>query len=121
MTGQNDRSGDAAARPAKRMPKDHAAVLASLAERTRSEGWCVPFSPIISDTGLPRTTVRRIIRLFARKGWAEFHKGLWTEDGDLAGAGYCITETGRTIAQATEPVEAGKTPAVQPTKESEHG
>jgi len=55
---------------------------------------CIPFAPIAIYTSLPRAEVRRAVRFLARKGLAEFHSGLSTEDGDFAGAGYCITPAG---------------------------
>ncbi len=55
---------------------------------------CVPFRVIEHDTGFDRRTVRVHVRRLARKGLAEFHKGLWSEDGGPAGAGYCITKAG---------------------------
>ncbi len=61
---------------------------------------CVPFMPIQDLTGYDRKTVRRHIRALARKGLAEYHRGLWTEDGEPAGAGYCITHAGREAIEA---------------------
>jgi hypothetical protein len=46
--------------------------------------------------------VRRDVRRLARKGLMSFGKGLWTEDGDPAGSGYCITPAGRALADAGE-------------------
>jgi hypothetical protein len=68
-------------------------VLAKLC--SGGEDWCFPFAPIMRDTGLDRATVRRACRLLKRKGMAEFHRGLWTEDGNLAGAGYSASPAGR--------------------------
>ena len=36
----------------------------------------------------------RYVRALARKGFAEYFRGLCREDGDFAGAGYCITRAG---------------------------
>jgi hypothetical protein len=70
--------------------------LAALASMTRPHGeMCVGFNPVTNATGMVRSDVRRSIRALARKGMAEFHKGLTTEDGDMAGAGYCVTPFGR--------------------------
>lgn len=52
---------------------------------------CLSFAPIMRSTGLPRDVVRRAVRSLKRKGCAEFHSALTTEDGDFAGAGYCIS------------------------------
>lgn len=53
------------------------------------------FRPLTVRTGLDRRTVRRNARYLKRKGLAEFYAGLFTEDGEVAGAGYAITEAGR--------------------------
>lgn len=50
------------------------------------------FRSLVSMTGLERKVVRRACRSLARKGLAEFHKGLWTEDGEPAGSGYSATK-----------------------------
>lgn len=55
---------------------------------------CVPFRPIMRSTRLPRKVVRRHIRSLARKGLAEYYKGLWSLTDQMAGAGYCITKAG---------------------------
>ncbi len=46
-----------------------------------------------------RATIRRTVRLLARRGHAEYCRGLYTAEGDLAGSGYCITETGYKAAR----------------------
>lgn len=72
--------------------------LAVLAEITTPNGeMCVPFAPIQRHTEYDRKTVRRHVRALARKGFAEYFRGLITEDGDFAGAGYCITKAGLAV------------------------
>lgn len=56
---------------------------------------CLHFKTIQKHTGYDRRKVRVNVRRLARKGFAEYAKGLCTEEGDFAGAGYCITEAGR--------------------------
>lgn len=53
------------------------------------------FSYVMEHTGFPRPVVRRICRHLARIGLAEYSRGLWSEDGTPAGAGYGITKAGR--------------------------
>jgi hypothetical protein len=53
------------------------------------------FKSLSRSTGLDRRQVRLDVRRLARKGFAQYGKGLWTDDGDLAGAGYAITDAGR--------------------------
>ncbi len=78
------------------MIEDQRKCLESLESLTRPNGeFCTPFAPVEQDTGYDRRTVRRHIRALARKGLAEYFRGLCTEDGVFAGAGYCITEAGR--------------------------
>lgn len=69
--------------------------LEYLAIHSRPHGeMCIAFRPIQEATGYDRAKVRRHVRALARKGLAEYHCALWTEDGTPAGAGYCITEAG---------------------------
>lgn len=56
--------------------------------------WCLPFAAIQDRSGLPQHMVRRTVRALARKGLAQYQKGLWSEDGGPAGAGYCVTKAG---------------------------
>jgi hypothetical protein len=76
-------------------------VLLALEELTRPDGeMCVPFAPLMTYARADRKTVRRICRYLARRGLAEYHRALWTEDGEPAGAGYCITKAGIEKLQA---------------------
>jgi len=71
------------------------ACLNFLHGRTLPHGeMCIPFAPIVRGLKLDRASVRRSVRVLARKGLAEYYRGLWTEDGEPAGAGYCITPAG---------------------------
>ena len=80
------------------MTPDAMKCLDALEELTAPNGeMCMPFAPIMNHTELDRKTVRRHVRALARKGYAEYFRGLCTEDGDFAGAGYCITKTGRAL------------------------
>lgn len=58
------------------------------------------FAPIMRETGLDRATVRRACRSLTRKGYAEYCRALWTEDGEPAGAGYAATKAGASLAIA---------------------
>ncbi len=64
---------------------------------------CLNFKAIARRGKLDPKHVRRSVRALARKGLAEYAKGLWTEDGDPAGSGYRCTPAGR--AAATNPFE----------------
>ena len=85
------------------MIEGHQKCLEALEGLTCSDGeMCVPFAPIERETGYDRRTVRRYIRALARKGFAEYFRGLCTKDGDFAGAGYCITRAGVSELYAQE-------------------
>lgn len=74
---------------------DKQLVLNALQDLTRPDGEnCSSFGPISKLTGLSRKRVRFLCRLLTRQGMAEFHKGLWTESGEPAGAGYCVSRKG---------------------------
>jgi hypothetical protein len=74
---------------------NEAKVLVELASRYSYEGFGYSgFTPISVETGLDRKAVRRACRSLARKGLAEFGRGLWTEDGEPAGSGYAATKQG---------------------------
>lgn len=75
------------------MQENHKVVLAALALITTPEEFYVPFSRLQEETGMDRATVRRVCRHLARRGYAEYRKGLFTEDGYVAGSGYAITNS----------------------------
>lgn len=51
-----------------------------------------------SGRELDRSRVRRSCRALARKGLAEYHCGLWNDEGEPAGAGYCVSKAGLDLA-----------------------
>ncbi len=57
------------------------------------------FAGIQSRMGTDRRTVRRACRSLARKGLAEYQRGLVTEDGEMAGAGYGATKEGAAVVE----------------------
>jgi hypothetical protein len=60
------------------------------------------FAGIASRSGLDRKIIRRSVRALARKGLAEYGRGLWTEEGTLAGSGYCATRAGIAFFEANQ-------------------
>lgn len=74
------------------MTENDLKVLKALEET--SDEWIMPFDPIAHETKLDRRIVRLSCRRLARKGLAEYRKGLWTDEGLPAGAGYMITKNG---------------------------
>lgn len=70
-------------------------ILKALAAAEEYEGFgYYGFQSLILETGLERKQVRRACRSLARKGLAQYGRGLWTEDGEVAGSGYCATKAG---------------------------
>lgn len=60
------------------------------------------FAGLTTETGLDRKVVRRAARSLARKGLAEYGRGLWNEDGEPAGSGYACTRAGRALISSTD-------------------
>ena len=58
------------------------------------EDYYMNFKSIANAGEIDYRLVRRTVRAMARKGLTEFGKGLWTEDGEMAGAGYRLTKKG---------------------------
>lgn len=73
-------------------------VLLALKERTRPHGEMCTYFHILAGAAkgsAEANEVRRIVRQLARKGLAEYVRGLFSEsDGMIAGSGYCITPAG---------------------------
>lgn len=72
-------------------------VLSVLAQGVEYDFGFLGFAGIMSRTHLDRKAVRRACRSLARKGLAVYERGLWNDDGDPAGSGYCSTEAGRDL------------------------
>jgi predicted transcriptional regulator len=69
--------------------------LKILVEYSDSDASCLYFRTIARRTGLGRIQVKRSVRSLARKGLAEYIRGLFDDEGMVAGSGYCATQTGR--------------------------
>ena len=70
------------------------AVLLAL-DDTPEETPYLAFDGIARRGRIERKLVRRTVRDLARKGYASFAKGLWSDDGTPFGSGYRITDAGR--------------------------
>ena len=57
-------------------------------------GWCLGLAALSARTNLPRESLRGIIADLRAEGLVSHHIGLWTEDGEPAGAGYALTDKG---------------------------
>lgn len=76
-------------------------VLAALTSVYDGEGFgffC--FRAIGRRARVNRKIVRRSCRSLARKGLAQFSRGLWSEDGEPRGSGYAATKAGSERADA---------------------
>jgi hypothetical protein len=54
---------------------------------------------IAKSAGLDRETARFVCRRLRDKGLAIYARGLFTEDGEVAGAGYALSPAGRELLQ----------------------
>lgn len=63
------------------------------------EGNCLYFREIAKRTRLTIKEVRRAVRSLARKGLAQYERGLFDNDGMVAGSGYSCTEAGKKLAE----------------------
>lgn len=64
------------------------------------DGLCLYMSTIARRAGMPKAHVRHSVRALARKGLAEFHRGLMDDEGKVAGSGYCATKKGALMISA---------------------
>jgi Mn-dependent DtxR family transcriptional regulator len=87
-----------------KLTEEHQRVLLALADFSREQELYLPFRRIVSESEVEPHRIRRIVRHLARKGLAQYERGLWTDDGEPAGSGYCITHQGRTVAEAMRPL-----------------
>lgn len=60
----------------------------------------LPFAYVEEKTGFSRRTVKLIVRRLSRKGVTQFGKGLFNDDGEVAGSGYGLTDLGRDTLNA---------------------
>ena len=58
---------------------------------------CTYFRFIVEGTGLTLKEVKRTCHSLAKKGLAEYVRGLMDDEGFVAGSGYCATEAGRKL------------------------
>ena len=73
--------------------KNELKILTYLAKEL-SYGYATYFKTIARNTRISQREVRLACRSMARKGWTEYMKGLFDEEGYTAGSGYGITEEG---------------------------
>lgn len=76
-------------------------ALEVLADHYDAEGNCLYFKTIAESANIPLNRVRRTVRSLARKGFAEYVRGLFDSDGMVAGSGYCCTRAGYDLMQSS--------------------
>jgi hypothetical protein len=93
--------------------QQHHKVLATLLEckdeRTTEYFTFLNFDQIAERSGVARCFIRRITRYLARKGLAEYGRGLFDCEGCPAGAGYAATKLGRVVSEIIHGVSDGET------------
>ena len=75
-------------------------ALKALARNYDSDANCLYFSTIAQRSGLTKQQARHAARALTRKGLAEFVRGLFDDEGLVAGSGYCCTPTGFAMLSA---------------------
>lgn len=71
-------------------------VLQVLYDVTDSFGeYCISFAWISDDSKLNRKEVQVACRALKSKGLVMFYRGLMSEEGQVAGSGYCISQKGK--------------------------
>lgn len=78
-------------------------VLICLQSIWQDEANCMYFRGISEDTKLEIKQVRRACRSLLKKGLTEYIRGLFDEDGMVAGSGYCCTDAGNKVVQEINP------------------
>lgn len=105
MTKTNEPSPNGPAgdiiRAVRGLSSEQQVVLKALAEDfSPYEGFTYKgFKSLSERTMMRKARVRVVTRQLARKGLAEYAKGLFTADGQVAGAGYSVTTLGNIVAQ----------------------
>lgn len=67
------------------------------------EGSAVYMDFIAKKTKLTKKQVKRAVRSLARKGLTELLRGLFDEDGMVAGSGYALTRAGIAYLEKVQP------------------
>lgn len=70
-------------------------VLDAFGEHTQKDGeLCIGFKALSKHTNLDTKTLTTVCRKLRALELVEFYRGLFTEDGEVAGSGYCISPKG---------------------------
>jgi len=66
------------------------------------EGSCVYSRTVAERSGMEVNQSRNALRSLVRKGLAEYHRGLFDDDGFVAGSGFCVSPAGAKLAETLE-------------------
>jgi hypothetical protein len=81
-------------------PNQKAVLIALATSYAEDNCFCVmSFAGIAKRSGLDRKLIRRTVRALARKGYASYERGCWTDDGEMAGSGYQCSQDGYLYAK----------------------
>lgn len=80
-----------------------AKVLERLSDRYNSEMNCLSSGFIASLTDLTLLQARRAVKSLVRRGYAELIRGVFNDEGQICGSGYCCTRKGREAPQGLHP------------------
>jgi len=87
--------------------KSERAVLKCLEEHSSHDENCLPSGFIATLTDLSLLQARRAVKSLQRRGYAELVRGIFRDDGSLAGSGYCCTPEGRTTSRSMSSHDRG--------------
>lgn len=59
--------------------------------------WCLALGRLTADTDIPREICRGILAELRGDGLVAYRRGLLTDDGEVAGAGYTLTPKGEAL------------------------
>src|SRR5690242_15607070 len=69
-------------------------ALEILADHYLDDCDCLYFATIADKSGIEPSKIRRVVRSLARKGYAQYVRGLFDDEGQVAGSGYSCTRAG---------------------------
>lgn len=79
----------------KPLTNSEAKVLECLRDRRHDDcGNCLPSGFIASLTDLSLLQARRAVKSLQRRGYAELIRGIFNDEGQICGSGYCCTREG---------------------------
>lgn len=75
---------------------------AVLAEMHSDGEYCINYTYLAGLNGMSRKELQPIIKHLKELGYIDFYRGLMTEEGEVAGAGWCRSSAGNDYAEEHE-------------------